>query len=233
MSSSSEEASSGASGLLRGSRTRSYGSLMQSACSPVRQRRVEHQITAGDTLPGLALKYGVTIEQIKRANRLYTNDSIFLKKTLYIPVLTEPKQLSNGLSPEKEAAEVQRDTEEIEAATEGLMNEGKKEACDPTGKIPERATRLQDLSATDFLKNLDSKISVSKTAAVKKLKDCDVLGIGETTVGSSSMSSLQRPRTSHTVSPHTQQRSLLGPVPLTRTTLAATLKDREDEIFKL
>lgn len=229
----SEQSSSGGSGLLRGSRTRSYGSLMQSACSPVRQRRVEHQITAGDTLPGLALKYGVTIEQIKRANRLYTNDSIFLKKILYIPVLTEPKQLSNGLSPEEEAAEVLRDPEGIVAAAEGLTNEGMKAACDPAGKTPGGATRPQDLSATDFLKNLDSKISVSKTAAVKKLQDCDVLGIGETTVGSSSVSSSQRHRTSHAVSPHTQQRSLLGPVPLTRTTLAATLKDREDEIFKL
>ena len=40
------------------------------------------------------------MEQIKRANRLYTNDSIFLKKTLYIPILTEPRDLFNGLDSE-------------------------------------------------------------------------------------------------------------------------------------
>lgn len=51
----------GGSGLLQGSRARSYGSLVQSACSPVRERRLEHQLAPGDTLAGLALKYGVTV----------------------------------------------------------------------------------------------------------------------------------------------------------------------------
>ncbi|TMS10963.1 LysM and putative peptidoglycan-binding domain-containing protein 1 [Larimichthys crocea] len=74
-------------GLLRGGRTRSYGSLVR---SPVHQRRIEHKIQPGETLPGLALKYGVSMEQIKRANRMYTNDSIFLKKSLSIPVLSGP-----------------------------------------------------------------------------------------------------------------------------------------------
>ncbi|KAM8986122.1 lysM and putative peptidoglycan-binding domain-containing protein 1 [Ara ararauna] len=46
----------------------------------------EHRLRPGDTLPGLALRYGVTMEQIKRANRLYTSDTIFLKPTLLIPV---------------------------------------------------------------------------------------------------------------------------------------------------
>nr|KAF6304841.1 LysM domain containing 1 [Pipistrellus kuhlii] len=50
----------GGSGLLQGSRARSYGSLVQSTCSPVRERRLEHQLAPGDTLAGLALKYGVT-----------------------------------------------------------------------------------------------------------------------------------------------------------------------------
>ncbi|TNN41444.1 LysM and putative peptidoglycan-binding domain-containing protein 1 [Liparis tanakae] len=72
----------GANGLLRGSRTRSYGSLVRSPLSPVRQRRVEHRLQPEDTLQGLSLKYGVSTEQIKRANRLYTNESIFLKKSL-------------------------------------------------------------------------------------------------------------------------------------------------------
>lgn len=51
----------GGSGLLQGSRARSYGSLVQSTCSPVRERRLEHQLAPGDTLAGLALKYGVTV----------------------------------------------------------------------------------------------------------------------------------------------------------------------------
>lgn len=61
MASPSRQAPLGGSGLLQGSRARSYGSLVQSACSPVRERRLEHQLAPGDTLAGLALKYGVTV----------------------------------------------------------------------------------------------------------------------------------------------------------------------------
>lgn len=60
---SGEEAprSNGASGLLRAGRNKSYGSLVRSHLSPVRQRRVEHRIQPGETIQGLSLKYGVTV----------------------------------------------------------------------------------------------------------------------------------------------------------------------------
>lgn len=60
---SGEEAprSNGANGLLRASRTKSYGSLVRSQLSAVRQRRIEHKIQPGETLQGLALKYGVSV----------------------------------------------------------------------------------------------------------------------------------------------------------------------------
>lgn len=61
MASPSRQPPLGGSGLLHGSRARSYGSLVQSSCSPVRERRLEHQLEPGDTLAGLALKYGVTV----------------------------------------------------------------------------------------------------------------------------------------------------------------------------
>lgn len=47
--------------LLRPGRARSYGSLVRSPVSPVRHSRVEHKIQAGETLQGLALKYGVSV----------------------------------------------------------------------------------------------------------------------------------------------------------------------------
>lgn len=37
----------------------------------------------------------------------------------------------------------------------------------------------------------------------------------------------------HLNSPRMQQRAVLGPVPLTRTSRTRTLRDQEDEIFKL
>lgn len=48
-------------GLLRAGRARSYGSLVCSPVSPVRQRRIEHKLQPGETLQGLALKYGVSV----------------------------------------------------------------------------------------------------------------------------------------------------------------------------
>ncbi|XP_011140674.1 lysM and putative peptidoglycan-binding domain-containing protein 2 isoform X2 [Harpegnathos saltator] len=47
---------------------------------------VKHIISASDTLQGIALKYGVTTEQIRRVNRLWASDSLFLREHLLIPV---------------------------------------------------------------------------------------------------------------------------------------------------
>ncbi|XP_006186701.1 lysM and putative peptidoglycan-binding domain-containing protein 1 [Camelus ferus] len=226
MASPSRQAPVGGSGLLRGSRARSYGSLVQSACSPVRERRLEHQLAPGDTLAGLALKYGVTMEQIKRANRLYTNDSIFLKKTLYIPILTEPRDLFNGLDSEeeKDGEEVQPSKDEVwpHSAERKKQETGLGHANGEVLPMPgqEPPTPIHDLSASDFLKKLDSQISLSKKAATQKLKKGKSGVPGED-------SGL------HLSSPRMQQRAVLGPVPLTRTSRTQTLRDQEDEIFKL
>ncbi|KAM5201246.1 lysM and putative peptidoglycan-binding domain-containing protein 1 [Hipposideros larvatus] len=227
MASPSRQAPLGGSGLLQGSRARSYGSLVQSACSPVRERRLEHQLAPGDTLAGLALKYGVTMEHIKRANRLYTNDSIFLKKTLYIPILTEPRDLFNGLDSEEEKdgeEEVQpsKDQDRPRSAERKKKETGSGRAHGDGPPTPgqEAPTPIHDLSASDFLKKLDSQISLSKKAAAQKLKK------GESGVPGED-SGL------HLSSPQMQQRAVLGPVPLTRTSRTRTLRDQEDEIFKL
>uniref|UniRef100_A0A8D0L0P1 LysM and putative peptidoglycan-binding domain-containing protein 1 n=1 Tax=Sphenodon punctatus TaxID=8508 RepID=A0A8D0L0P1_SPHPU len=190
-------------GLLHGNRTRSYGSLVKSLSS----RRVEHLLEPEDTLQGLALKYGVTMEQIKRANRLYTNDSIFLKKTLYIPI---PQVLSNGLNLEEEEREASRPERE--------------EARNRARKAAEgNPTSQRDLSAADFLRKLDSEIQQSKQAAAMKLQE------GESAIV------VEPPRSSRTASPQSEarQRSQLGPAPLTKASRTSTLKDREDEIFDL
>ncbi|XP_029141708.1 lysM and putative peptidoglycan-binding domain-containing protein 1 isoform X2 [Protobothrops mucrosquamatus] len=215
MASPSGQGSPGAAGLLRGTRARSYGSLVS---SPVRERRMEHQLRPGDTLQGLAVMYGVTTEQIKRANRLYTNDSIFLKKTLLIPVPTKPKVLSNGLNFEDEEEE-----EEEEKGGEALPPESTKKQKQPRkngssgGSVPKH-----DLSAADFLFKLDSEIRRSKQVAVKKLRE------GESGPTPSTSGSYQGES-----SPRSQQRAVLGPVPLTRIARADALLDQEDEIFKL
>lgn len=130
------------------SRTRSYGSLVRSplSLSPVHHRRIEHTLQPGETLQGLALKYGVTMEQIKRANRLYTNESIFLKKSLSIPVMAD------------------LDARAVSAEEEGTpRSEQQKDDC----------TDIADLTPNDFLRRLDGLINQSKHAVVQRCQDAE------------------------------------------------------------
>lgn len=46
----------------------------------------KHRILPGETLQGISLKYGVPIENIKRANRLWSNDLAFIKEFLIVPI---------------------------------------------------------------------------------------------------------------------------------------------------
>uniref|UniRef100_A0A8C3J201 LysM and putative peptidoglycan-binding domain-containing protein 1 n=1 Tax=Calidris pygmaea TaxID=425635 RepID=A0A8C3J201_9CHAR len=158
------------------------------AAAPAR----EHRLQPGDTLPGLALRYGVTMEQIKRANRLYTSDTIFLKPTLLIPAPAGP-------CPEDEDVPVPPgDT----SAT----------------PVPSR----HDLSATDFLRQLDAEIGRSKAAAAERLR-----------AGGTGTAEDEGTRSPSARVPAAPRGPRLGPRPLTRTPRAAALRDAEDEIFTL
>ncbi|KAM6039395.1 lysM and putative peptidoglycan-binding domain-containing protein 1 isoform 1-T1 [Chlamydotis macqueenii] len=111
----------------------------------------EHRLEPGDTLPGLALRYGVTMEQIKRANRLYTSDTIFLKPTLLIPMPAQP----GGPRHEDEDAPV------------------------PSEDAPAAPPSRHDLSATDFLQRLDAEIGRSKAAAAAQRLRAGATGTAE------------------------------------------------------
>ncbi|XP_032273522.1 lysM and putative peptidoglycan-binding domain-containing protein 2 isoform X1 [Phoca vitulina] len=156
---------------LARTKTRSYGSTA-SVRAPlgagVIERHVEHRVRAGDTLQGIALKYGVTMEQIKRANKLFTSDCIFLKKTLNIPVISEKALLFNGLnsidSPENETVGSSfSQEEEPVAAGEDLSPPSPQESN-------VQPIQPEEVSARDFLQRLDLQIKLS-TQAAKKLKE--------------------------------------------------------------
>ncbi|XP_076246737.1 lysM peptidoglycan-binding domain-containing protein red [Calliopsis andreniformis] len=69
---------------------------------------VKHTVSATDTLQGIALKYGVTTEQIRRVNRLWASDSLFLREHLLIPISSEsPLTLSVDSTNETDHSTVQ------------------------------------------------------------------------------------------------------------------------------
>ncbi|CAM2099131.1 lysM and putative peptidoglycan-binding domain-containing protein 2 [Lepidochelys kempii] len=156
---------------LARTKIRSYGSTA-SVAAPLAERYLEHRLSAGDTLQGIALKYGVTMEQIKRANKLFTNDCIFLRETLNIPVISEKPLLFNGLnsleSPENEIID-------ISLCGEGPMTvQEESSSSSPSPQEPDNQPAApEELSAKDFLHRLDLQIKLSKQA-VRKLKDEDI-----------------------------------------------------------
>ncbi|XP_049759711.1 lysM and putative peptidoglycan-binding domain-containing protein 2 isoform X1 [Elephas maximus indicus] len=156
---------------LARTKTRSYGSTASVRAplgASVIERHVEHRVCAGDTLQGIALKYRVTMEQIKRANKLFTNDCIFLKKTLNIPVISEKPSLFNGIN--------SIDSAENETLDSSLSHEEEpfvaREVLSPPSPHESdiRPVQSEEVSARDFLQRLDLQIKLS-TQAAKKLKE--------------------------------------------------------------
>lgn len=84
------------------------------------------------------------MEQIKRANKMYTNDSIFLKKSLSIPVLSDFDQAHS-----------------------------RAEAEDSVGIPVEGRAKASDLSPMEFLKRLDGLIDESKQAAIGSQREAE------------------------------------------------------------
>lgn len=91
------------------------------------------------------------MEQIKRANRLYTNDSIFLKKVLSIPILIESLSFTN----------------ENELHEEESSHQYQQVPAENGQTVSESQEVTADISPSDYLKRIDSLINQSKQAVIK------------------------------------------------------------------
>ena len=66
---------------------------------------IDHQVQLEDTLAGLALYYGTTVNEIKLLNNLFSND-IFLKKTLKIRTKVPKQKIRPHVEESKEHKEI-------------------------------------------------------------------------------------------------------------------------------
>lgn len=66
--------------------TSGSGSSSRSPALLATEALIRHDVERTDTLQGIALKYGCSMEQIRRINRLLPTDTIFLRPFLMIPV---------------------------------------------------------------------------------------------------------------------------------------------------
>ncbi|XP_070536083.1 lysM and putative peptidoglycan-binding domain-containing protein 2-like [Ptychodera flava] len=168
-------------GISRKSYGKSYGSLQKSK----QEIYIKHIVSETDTLQGLALKYGVSIEQIKRANKLFTTDSIFLRKVLNIPVGEQPlpahvletatASLTNGngnntsdtapiIPKTKEESESETEAEAPAETTKAVTEEHKKEEEGATEKDEPRDETM------DFFNRIDRQVRNMKTE-VKRIEE--------------------------------------------------------------
>ncbi|KAI8841274.1 hypothetical protein BC829DRAFT_402849 [Chytridium lagenaria] len=60
---------------------------------PPPPHRCLHTVSKSDTLEGISIQYVCQLAELKRINKLWTADSIHLRKTLYIPVIPPPTSL--------------------------------------------------------------------------------------------------------------------------------------------
>ncbi|GJE92766.1 LysM peptidoglycan-binding domain-containing protein [Phanerochaete sordida] len=47
---------------------------------------IVHEVSPKDSLPGVSLKYGISLADLRRANQMWPSDPIHLRKVLYIPL---------------------------------------------------------------------------------------------------------------------------------------------------
>jgi LysM repeat protein len=76
--------------LIQKCKKSNYGSLHQDTQKQQTTNafivNYRHKLKSGETLQGISLKYGVAIDQIKRVNRLWSNDLAIVKDVLLIPI---------------------------------------------------------------------------------------------------------------------------------------------------
>lgn len=169
---SGSESDSELSQSLARTKIRSYGSTA-SVTASLGEKYIEHRVTDSDTLQGIALKYGVTMEQIKRANKLFSNDCIFLRNSLNIPVVSEKASIFNGLSlesPDGDAEASCQDAEAPRVISQDVEGPSPPPTPPPEDSRPPPPLQPEELSAKDFLHRLDLQIKQSKQAA-RRLKE--------------------------------------------------------------
>lgn len=173
---SGSESESELSQSLARTKIRSYGSTA-SVTASLGEKYIEHRVTDSDTLQGIALKYGVTMEQVKRANKLFSNDCIFLRNSLNIPVVSEKRSIFNGLSlesPDGDGEATCQDADGPCIVTQDIEGPTPPSTPPPEdSKPPQPQPQPEELSAKDFLHRLDLQIKQSKQAA-RRLKEEEV-----------------------------------------------------------
>ncbi|XP_037093107.1 lysM and putative peptidoglycan-binding domain-containing protein 2-like [Pollicipes pollicipes] len=109
------------------------------------ERLIRYDVQDNDTLQGIALKHNVTMEQLKRTNKLWTNDSLHVRRQLLVPVPLEPSSVWSD-SDDSVSSPASSDCRSLVSGAA---------PTDSDAAPPSR-------TAADFLKQVDSVIASSR-----------------------------------------------------------------------
>lgn len=139
----------------------SYGSCVRSGRKPT-EPTSQHYVEAGDTLQGIALKYGTTTEELRRLNKLYYTDSILLRKFLVVPdKKSKPEQSDKPANHKVHAPSKERKPEDNRSP--------QRRVPDVNGEVNLKKDDTDD--AQSFLQKLDMQISAGKKVACTIISD--------------------------------------------------------------
>ncbi|XP_052231146.1 lysM and putative peptidoglycan-binding domain-containing protein 2-like isoform X2 [Dreissena polymorpha] len=163
--------------------THKYGSTTKP--QPHHSKYVKHFISRVDTLQGIALKYGTTVEQIKRDNKLWTNDSLFLREHLFIPITNENNHLVTDDCQILSYEEVRprSNSENVTCGATGTdvssptrdKSHSDKNSCVATES--KAANSENNITGVDFFSKYDNSIAVIKSKVEKLEKESGLASV--------------------------------------------------------
>uniref|UniRef100_A0A023F7Z6 Putative lysm n=1 Tax=Triatoma infestans TaxID=30076 RepID=A0A023F7Z6_TRIIF len=124
---------------------------------------IKHQVVQSDTLQGLALKYGVTTEQIRRANTLWANDSLFLRKILLIPSPGGPSANGGLESPINALQTTSADSYQSHHINNNNNNNNNQQGETSCSHVDTNEQQLEEENYSDFLVKIDCAIASTKS----------------------------------------------------------------------
>ncbi|KJE90944.1 hypothetical protein CAOG_02168 [Capsaspora owczarzaki ATCC 30864] len=159
------------------------------------EESLTHLVSRGDTLQGISIKYGISIENLKRSNNLWNQNALMIKKSVAIPIkfCTPEALIELGWQPGTSlAALAAASTNASGASTSGQSN----------GSV----------SANQLLQKYDSQLAQSK-AFVSKLDSAfpeppPALAVARSTAvpRSGSAPTTPQPRERHFILPENTER---------------------------
>lgn len=160
---------------------------------------LEHQVLEGETLAGLSLRYNITIQDIKLANKIWTNEGMWPGRTLRIPVVETGSTSLDLSGSETMSTDSQISANLAANSSSSSSNVSRRLSNNDSGLFPDspvslplrlrspkdkptsepvsnssqaRRASIEDLS--DFLSKMDSSIAVNTKTSISLIKSSKI-----------------------------------------------------------